>query len=123
MHDVWPANEFATIPFQFGTYYNGTVYQAFIQQIMMNKIHHKYNVYSTKVDHTGVIDTDTSYKVNKDDNLLAKYIDIIKSYLHIQMTEDMIDLNNKDTFMQLYQPIVLATLIMTKINLGCILYT
>lgn len=97
MHDVWPANEFTTVPFQFDTYYNGTVYQAFIQQIMMNEIHHKYNVYSTKVDHTGVIDTDTSYKVNKDDNLLAKYIDIIKSYLHIQRTEDMLDLNNKDT--------------------------
>lgn len=97
MHDILPDNEFVTVPFWPDTAYNGTVFQAFLQQIMMNEIYHKYNVYFTGQDPVGVIDTDTSYKVNKDDNLFAKYVDIIKSYLQIQRTSDMINLDDEDT--------------------------
>lgn len=97
MHDIYADNEFTTVPFWANIAYNGTVFQAFFQHVMMNEIRHTYNVYHTMIDATGVIDTDTSYKVNKDDNLLAKYTDIIKSYLCQQGTSDLLDLNNKDT--------------------------
>ena len=96
MHDVFTNSEFATVPFWPDTNYNGTVYQAFFEEVMMNEIKHTYNVYYTGIDATGIIDTDTSYTVDKTDNLLAKYKNIIKEYLDIQGTT--IDLDNDDIF-------------------------
>lgn len=66
----------------------GTTYQAFIQQVMMNEIKHMYNVYYTGIDLTGVIDTQP-VNVIKQDNILDKYINIIKSYINIQGVDDI----------------------------------
>lgn len=60
--------------------YNGTVYQAFIQMLMLNELDHKYNIYYTGIDYVSVIDTQFDISVTKEDNILDKYLDIIKFY-------------------------------------------
>ena len=82
MHDVYVFDEKQTV-YNNDSVYMGTTYQAFIQQVMMNEIKHMYNVYYTGIDLTGVIDTQP-VNVIKQDNILDKYINIIKSYINIQ---------------------------------------
>lgn len=95
MHDVYVFDEKQTV-YNNDSVYMGTTYQAFIQQVMMNEIKHMYNVYYTGIDLTGVIDTHlvdvtTTQHVNviKQDNILDKYINIIKSYINIQGVDDI----------------------------------
>lgn len=95
MHDVYVYNEKQTV-YNDDSAYMGTTYQAFIQQVMMNEIKHMYNVYYTGIDLTGVIDTQLNVanpqqleSVIKQDNILDKYINIIKSYIDIQGVDDI----------------------------------
>ena len=95
MHDVYVFDEKQTV-YNDDSVYMGTTYQAFIQQVMMNEIKHMYNVYYTCIDLTGVIDTHlvdvtTTQHVNviKQDNILDKYINIIKSYINIQGVDNI----------------------------------
>lgn len=95
MHDVYVFDEKQTV-YNNDSVYMGTTYQAFIQQVMMNEIKHMYNVYYTGIDLTGVIDTHlvdvtTTQHVNviKQDNILDKYINIIKSYINIQGVDNI----------------------------------
>lgn len=95
MHDVYVFDEKQTV-YNDDSVYMGTTYQAFIQQVMMNEIKHMYNVYYTGIDLTGVIDTHlvdvtTTQHVNviKQDNILDKYINIIKSYINIQGVDNI----------------------------------
>lgn len=87
MHDVYVFDEKQTV-YNNDSVYMGTTYQAFIQQVMMNEIKHMYNVYYTGIDLTGVIDTQP-VNVIKQDNILDKYINIIKSYINIQGVDDI----------------------------------
>lgn len=102
MHDVILYKEEQTID-RCDTMYMGTTYQAFIQQIMMNELDHKYNVYYTGVDLTGVIDTQSDHEIIKDDNLLTKYVDIIKSYIDIQEVDDICNNNNLYSLVAIYR--------------------
>ena len=98
MHDVICYAEAQTVE-GCSVNYMGTTYQAFIQQIMMNEIKHNYNVYYTGVDLTGVIDTQTpNFTISKDNDLLNKYVNIIKSYIDIQEVDDIV---NDDTLYSL----------------------
>lgn len=87
MHDVYVFDEKQTV-YNNDSVYMGTTYQAFIQQVMMNEIKHMYNVYYTGIDLTGVIDTQ-NVNVIKQDNILDKYINIIKSYINIQGVDNI----------------------------------
>lgn len=87
MHDVYVFDEKQTV-YNNDSVYMGTTYQAFIQQVMMNEIKHMYNVYYTGIDLTGVIDTQP-VNVIKQDNILDKYINIIKSYINIQGVDNI----------------------------------
>lgn len=87
MHDVYVFDEKQTV-YNDDSVYMGTTYQAFIQQVMMNEIKHMYNVYYTGIDLTGVIDSQP-VNVIKQDNILDKYINIIKSYINIQGVDDI----------------------------------
>ena len=87
MHDVYVFDEKQTV-YNNDSVYMGTTYQAFIQQVMMNEIKHMYNVYYTGIDLTGVIDSQ-NVNVIKQDNILDKYINIIKSYINIQGVDNI----------------------------------
>lgn len=99
MHDVYVFDEKQTV-YNNDSIYMGTTYQAFIQQVMMNEIKHMYNVYYTGIDLTGVIDTQP-VNVIKQDNILDKYINIIKSYINIQGVDDIDNINNIDNLYSL----------------------
>ena len=100
MHDVYVFDEKQTV-YNNDSVYMGTTYQAFIQQVMMNEIKHMYNVYYTGIDLTGVIDTQNDVNVIKQDNILDKYINIIKSYINIQGVDDIDNIDNIDNLYSL----------------------
>lgn len=99
MHDVYVFDEKQTV-YNNDSVYMGTTYQAFIQQVMMNEIKHMYNVYYTGIDLTGVIDTQNDVNVIKQDNILDKYINIIKSYINIQGVDNI---DNLYSFVAIYR--------------------
>lgn len=101
MHDVYVFDEKQTV-YNSDSVYMGTTYQAFIQQVMMNEIKHMYNVYYTGIDLTGVIDTQP-VNVIKQDNILDKYINIIKSYINIQGVDDIDNINNLYSLVAIYR--------------------
>lgn len=101
MHDVYVFDEKQTV-YNNDSVYMGTTYQAFIQQVMMNEIKHMYNVYYTGIDLTGVIDTQP-VNVIKQDNILIKYINIIKSYINIQGVDDIDNINNLYSLVAIYR--------------------
>ena len=73
----------------------GTVYQAFVQEVIKSELSRVYTVYS--IDQLGVIDTQ-QVKMNKDKNIINKYIDIIKSY-----ADDSIPFNISNTLLCIYR--------------------
>lgn len=101
MHDVYVFNEKQTV-YNNDSVYMGTTYQAFIQQVMMNEIKHMYNVYYTGIDLTGVIDSQ-DVNVIKQDNILDKYINIIKSYINIQGVDDIDNIDNLYSLVAIYR--------------------
>lgn len=101
MHDVYVFDEKQTV-YNDDSVYMGTTYQAFIQQVMMNEIKHMYNVYYTGIDLTGVIDSQ-DVNVIKQDNILDKYINIIKSYINIQGVDDIDNIDNLYSLVAIYR--------------------
>lgn len=101
MHDVYVFNEKQTV-YNNDSVYMGTTYQAFIQQVMMNEIKHMYNVYYTGIDLTGVIDSQ-DVNVIKQDNILDKYINIIKSYINIQGVDNIDNIDNLYSLVAIYR--------------------
>lgn len=103
MHDVITQHEYETCTLMeimykmFGVNYNGTTYQAFIQMVMLNEFTQKYNIYYTGHDFVGVIDTQFDINIHKDNNMLEKYINIIKQQIKTVNSSCEYDYNNIDT--------------------------